>query len=29
MYITGRRLEVLKNAADTHQPSEGNGRIIP
>jgi len=29
VYITGRRMEVLENAAKTHQPSEGKGSIIP
>ncbi|KAI9748253.1 MAG: hypothetical protein M4579_007277 [Chaenotheca gracillima] len=30
VYITGRRLEVLENAAKTHSPTEdGQGRIIP
>ncbi|KAI1482597.1 hypothetical protein K445DRAFT_317907 [Daldinia sp. EC12] len=29
VYITGRRKEVLENAAKTHQPSKGSGQIIP
>ncbi|KAI1821547.1 NAD(P)-binding protein [Xylaria intraflava] len=29
VYITGRRTEVLENAAETHQPRDGDGRIIP
>lgn len=28
VYITGRRMEVLENAAKTHDPAEG-GSIIP
>ncbi len=28
MYITGRRFEVLENAAASHDPS-GGGQIIP
>ncbi|KAI8962183.1 NAD(P)-binding protein [Daldinia sp. FL1419] len=29
VYITGRRKEVLENAAKSHQPSKGPGQIIP
>ncbi|KAI4865115.1 NAD(P)-binding protein [Hypoxylon rubiginosum] len=29
VYITGRRKEVLENAAKSHQPAKGNGQIIP
>ncbi|RYP53921.1 hypothetical protein DL768_001233 [Monosporascus sp. mg162] len=29
VYITGRRVEALQNAAETHQPSSGGGQIIP
>ncbi|KAI1434551.1 NAD(P)-binding protein [Xylaria sp. CBS 124048] len=29
VYITGRRMEVLENAAKSHQPQEGGGSIIP
>jgi len=29
VYITGRRMEVLENAAKTHQPTEGSGKIVP
>ncbi|RYP26423.1 hypothetical protein DL767_008047 [Monosporascus sp. MG133] len=29
VYITGRRVEALENAAKTHQPSSGGGQIIP
>ncbi|KAI1415781.1 NAD(P)-binding protein [Hypoxylon sp. FL1857] len=29
VYITGRRKEVLENAAKNHQPTKGNGQIIP
>ncbi|KAH9883242.1 NAD(P)-binding protein [Xylariomycetidae sp. FL2044] len=29
VYITGRRMEALENAAKHHQPSSGNGQIIP
>lgn len=29
VYITGRRVEVLENAAKTHSPSQGGGEIIP
>ncbi|KAI0896962.1 NAD(P)-binding protein [Annulohypoxylon nitens] len=29
VYITGRRKEVLENAAKSHQPTKGNGQIIP
>ncbi|KAK3335081.1 hypothetical protein B0H65DRAFT_341374 [Neurospora tetraspora] len=29
VYITGRRFEVLENAAKEHSPKEGNGKIIP
>ncbi|KAI1498732.1 hypothetical protein F5X99DRAFT_312963 [Biscogniauxia marginata] len=29
VYITGRRLEALENAAKTHQPRTGGGQIIP
>ncbi|KAI1640016.1 hypothetical protein F4809DRAFT_592179 [Biscogniauxia mediterranea] len=29
VYITGRRVEVLENAAKTHQPTSGSGQIIP
>ncbi|KAK3952692.1 hypothetical protein QBC32DRAFT_135865 [Pseudoneurospora amorphoporcata] len=29
VYITGRRFEVLENAAREHSPEEGNGKIIP
>lgn len=28
VYITGRRMEVLKTAAESHDP-EGEGQIIP
>ena len=28
VYITGRRMEVLENAAKTHDPS-GGGQIVP
>ena len=28
VYITGRRMEVLENAAKSHSP-EGHGQIIP
>ena len=28
VYITGRRMEVLENAAKSHDP-EGGGQIIP
>ncbi|KAI1761116.1 NAD(P)-binding protein [Hypoxylon sp. FL1150] len=29
VYITGRRKEVLENAAKSHQPSRGKGQIVP
>ncbi|KAL2073719.1 hypothetical protein VTL71DRAFT_11045 [Oculimacula yallundae] len=29
VYITGRRMEALENAAKTHSPSSGGGEIIP
>lgn len=29
VYITGRRKEVLENAAKSHQPAKGSGQIIP
>ncbi|GAW14391.1 hypothetical protein ANO14919_037930 [Xylariales sp. No.14919] len=29
VYITGRRMEALENAAKKHQPSSGGGQIIP
>ncbi|KAI1447643.1 hypothetical protein F5Y02DRAFT_378000 [Annulohypoxylon stygium] len=29
VYITGRRKEVLENAAKSHQPTKGGGQIIP
>ncbi|KAL8691182.1 MAG: hypothetical protein Q9218_003532 [Villophora microphyllina] len=29
VYITGRRMEVLENAAKTHSPGEAGGEIIP
>lgn len=29
VYITGRRMEVLENAAKTHDPDNSNGQIIP
>ncbi|KAI5922610.1 hypothetical protein F4810DRAFT_711475 [Camillea tinctor] len=29
VYITGRRLEALENAAEKHQPTSGSGQIIP
>ncbi|KAI1779592.1 NAD(P)-binding protein [Hypoxylon cercidicola] len=29
VYITGRRKEVLENAAKSHHPAKGNGQIIP
>ena len=29
VYITGRRMEVLENAAKTHSPKDGAGEIIP
>jgi len=29
VYITGRRMEALENAAKTHSPSQGEGKIIP
>ncbi|KAG4436016.1 hypothetical protein IFR05_008493 [Cadophora sp. M221] len=29
VYITGRRMDALDNAAETHQPSSGGGQIIP
>ncbi|OTB03710.1 hypothetical protein M426DRAFT_321415 [Hypoxylon sp. CI-4A] len=29
VYITGRRKEVLENAAKSHQPAKGKGQIIP
>ncbi|KAI9827018.1 MAG: hypothetical protein M1826_006497 [Phylliscum demangeonii] len=29
VYITGRRIEVLEKAAQTHSPSSGTGAIIP
>lgn len=29
VYITGRRFEVLENAAREHSPNEGKGEIIP
>ncbi|CZS98497.1 hypothetical protein WAI453_005767 [Rhynchosporium graminicola] len=29
VYITGRRMEALENAAKTHSPSSGGGQIIP
>ncbi|KAI0008786.1 NAD(P)-binding protein [Xylariaceae sp. FL0662B] len=29
VYITGRRKEVIENAAEKHQPPSGNGQIIP
>ncbi|KAI1143191.1 NAD(P)-binding protein [Hypoxylon sp. FL0543] len=29
VYITGRRKEVLENAAKTHQPAKSSGQIIP
>lgn len=29
VYITGRRKEVLENAAKSHQPANGKGQIIP
>ncbi|KAK0725874.1 hypothetical protein B0H67DRAFT_598909 [Lasiosphaeris hirsuta] len=29
VYITGRRMEVLEQAAATHSPREGTGQIIP
>ncbi|KAI1324180.1 NAD(P)-binding protein [Xylariaceae sp. FL0255] len=29
VYITGRRMEALENAAKTHQPKDGGGQIIP
>lgn len=29
VYITGRRMEALENAAEKHQPAEGGGQIIP
>ncbi|KAI1093562.1 NAD(P)-binding protein [Rostrohypoxylon terebratum] len=29
VYITGRRKEVLENAAKSHQPTRGSGQIIP
>ncbi|KAI0890194.1 NAD(P)-binding protein [Annulohypoxylon maeteangense] len=29
VYITGRRKEVLENAAKSHQPTKGKGQIIP
>ena len=29
VYITGRRLDAIKNAAETHNPSKGKGQIIP
>lgn len=29
VYITGRRMEVLENAANAHSPREDGGEIIP
>ncbi|KAJ6561002.1 hypothetical protein B0H10DRAFT_2118170 [Mycena sp. CBHHK59/15] len=29
VYITGRRMEALENAAATHSPSSGGGEIVP
>jgi NAD(P)-dependent dehydrogenase (short-subunit alcohol dehydrogenase family) len=29
VYITGRRVEALENAAKEHQPASGGGQIIP
>lgn len=29
VYITGRRMEALENAAKSHNPSSGGGQIIP
>ena len=29
VYITGRRMEALENAAKSHSPTQGDGKIIP
>jgi NAD(P)-dependent dehydrogenase (short-subunit alcohol dehydrogenase family) len=29
VYITGRRMEALENAAKMHSPTSGKGKIIP
>lgn len=29
VYITGRRVEVLENAAKSHSPANGGGEIVP
>lgn len=29
VYITGRRMDVLENAAKAHSPGEDGGEIIP